>query len=84
MSWCFVSVVKPMRVSFQDAAACIGDAVTAYTALQCQARMSSGDTVFVVNGATVSITWVPNGYLMGITCLYRGCSDSIHSTTVSG
>ncbi|XP_072018784.1 quinone oxidoreductase-like protein 1 [Amphiura filiformis] len=45
-------VVKPMRVSFQDAAACIGDALTAYTALQCMGKMISGDTVFVVNGAS--------------------------------
>ncbi|XP_071135931.1 quinone oxidoreductase-like protein 1 [Mytilus edulis] len=45
-------VKKPERLSFEDAAAGIGDCVKAYTALFYQARVCSGDTVLVIDGAT--------------------------------
>ncbi|XP_071800938.1 quinone oxidoreductase-like protein 1 [Asterias amurensis] len=49
-------VIKPMRVNFHDAAACIRDAVKAYTALHYMARVCAGDTVLVINGASSSGT----------------------------
>ncbi|XP_038076427.1 quinone oxidoreductase-like protein 1 [Patiria miniata] len=49
-------VIKPMRVSFHDAAAGIGDSVRAFTALHYLARVCAGDTVLVINGATSSGT----------------------------
>ncbi|XP_022081677.1 quinone oxidoreductase-like protein 1 [Acanthaster planci] len=49
-------VIKPMRVSFHDAAAGIGDAVRAFTVLHYLARVCAGDTVLVINGARSSGT----------------------------
>ncbi|XP_055947941.1 quinone oxidoreductase-like protein 1 [Argiope bruennichi] len=43
---------KPETVSFVDAAACIGDAVRSYTALHYLGRLSHGDTVLVMDGAS--------------------------------
>ncbi|EEC14124.1 quinone oxidoreductase, putative [Ixodes scapularis] len=43
---------KPDNVSFVDAAGCIGDAVRAYTGLHYLGRMTSGDTVLVMDGAS--------------------------------
>ncbi|GLH01212.1 Quinone oxidoreductase-like protein 1 [Gryllus bimaculatus] len=43
---------KPDGVSFVEAAACIGDAVKAYTALHYLGRLTSGDTVLILNGAS--------------------------------
>ncbi|CAN7988777.1 unnamed protein product [Ixodes hexagonus] len=43
---------KPENVSFVDAAGCIGDAVRAYTGLHYLGRMTSGDTVLVMDGAS--------------------------------
>lgn len=48
----FDLVIKPNCVSFVDAAGCIGDCVRAYVALHYLARLNSGDTVLVLNGAT--------------------------------
>ena len=39
-------------MSFVDAAACIGDAVRSYTALHYLGRLSHGDTVLVMDGAS--------------------------------
>lgn len=46
---------KPAKVSFTDAACCIGDGVKAYTALHYKANICGGETVLVLNGATVRI-----------------------------
>lgn len=43
---------KPDTVSYVDAAACIGDAVRSYTALHYLGRLSHGDTVLVMDGAS--------------------------------
>lgn len=43
---------KPGNVSFVDAAGCIGDAVKAYTGLHYLGRLTSGDTVLVMDGAS--------------------------------
>ncbi|KAH7938319.1 hypothetical protein HPB49_022442 [Dermacentor silvarum] len=43
---------KPQNVSFVDAAGCIGDAVKAYTGLHYLGRLTSGDTVLVMDGAS--------------------------------
>lgn len=48
----FDVVLKPDDVSFVDAAACIGDAVKAYTALHYLGKLNSGDTVLIVDGAS--------------------------------
>lgn len=48
----FDLVKKPKKVSFVDAAGCIGDSVKAYTALHYLGRMASGHTVLVLNGAS--------------------------------
>ncbi|XP_013788492.1 quinone oxidoreductase-like protein 1 [Limulus polyphemus] len=48
----FDVVKKPDRVSFVDAAGCIGDAVKAYTALHYLGRMTGGDTILIMDGAT--------------------------------
>lgn len=53
----YVLVKKPDRLSFEQAAAGIGDSVKAYTALFYQARVCSGDTVLIIDGAT------PFGYI---------------------
>lgn len=45
-------VKKPAKVSFTDAACCIGDGVKAYTALHYKANICGGETVLVLNGAT--------------------------------
>lgn len=45
---------KPEKVDHIDAAGCIGDVVKAYTALHYQARVCSGETVLILNGASVS------------------------------
>lgn len=45
-------VIKPNSVSFIDAASCIGEGMTAYLALHYLGRMTSGDTILVVNGAS--------------------------------
>ncbi|KAK3097459.1 hypothetical protein FSP39_009811 [Pinctada imbricata] len=45
-------VTKPEQLSFEEAAAGIGDCVRAYTALFYQARVCSGDTILVIDGAT--------------------------------
>ncbi|CAL1280343.1 unnamed protein product [Larinioides sclopetarius] len=43
---------KPETVSYVDAAACIGDAVRSYTALHYLGRLSHGDTVLIMDGAS--------------------------------
>lgn len=43
---------KPEQVTFVDAAACIGDAVRSYTALHYLGRISCGDTVLIMDGAS--------------------------------
>lgn len=48
----FDVVKKPERISFVDAAGCIGDALKAYTALHYLGRLNSGDTVLVLDGAS--------------------------------
>ncbi|XP_046392602.1 quinone oxidoreductase-like protein 1 isoform X1 [Ischnura elegans] len=48
----FDLIKKPKKVSFVDAAGCIGDAVKAYTALCFLARMKTGNSVLVLNGAS--------------------------------
>ncbi|XP_069686397.1 quinone oxidoreductase-like protein 1 [Periplaneta americana] len=48
----FDVVLKPSTVSFVDAAGCVGDSVRAYTALHYLGRLSSGDTVIVLDGAS--------------------------------
>jgi len=57
-NYCIASVydtVKlPIGVSFAVAAACIGDGVRAYTALHYQGRLTAGDTLMVLNGASNS------------------------------
>lgn len=47
-------VKKPDKLSFEEAAAVVGDCVKAYTALYYQARLCGGDTVLVMDGATPS------------------------------
>ena len=44
---------KPTNVGHVDAAAAIGDALKAYTALYYLAKVSSGDTILICNGASV-------------------------------
>ncbi|XP_070569120.1 quinone oxidoreductase-like protein 1 isoform X1 [Ptychodera flava] len=44
-------IVKPTRLTFTEAAACIGDGVRAYTALQYLARLSAGETLLVTDAA---------------------------------
>lgn len=48
-------VQKPEKVDHIDAAGCIGDVIKAYTALHYQARVCSGETVLILNGASVSM-----------------------------
>ncbi|KAH9381444.1 hypothetical protein HPB48_008976 [Haemaphysalis longicornis] len=48
----FFEAKKPKGVSFVDAAGCIGDAVKAYTGLHYLGRLTSGDTVLVMDGAS--------------------------------
>lgn len=43
---------KPRGVSFVDAVGCVGDAVRAYMALHYLGRLSSGDTVLILDGAS--------------------------------
>lgn len=45
-------VKKPTNVGHVDAAAAIGDALKAYTALYYLAKVSSGDTILICNGAS--------------------------------
>ena len=45
-------VKKPSRVSHEEAAATIGDAVRAYTALHYHTHVCAGDTVLIMDGAT--------------------------------
>lgn len=45
---------KSKRVSHEDAAALIGDAVRAYTALHYHTHVCAGDTVLIMDGATPS------------------------------
>ncbi|ESO89238.1 hypothetical protein LOTGIDRAFT_210251 [Lottia gigantea] len=45
-------VRKPHHLSFEEAAASIGDCVKAYTALYYLGRVGVGDTVLVIDGAT--------------------------------
>ena len=49
-----VAVKKPNHVSHEEAAAIIGDAVRAYTALHYHTRVCAGDTVLILDGATPS------------------------------
>ena len=49
----FPIVKKPSKVNFADAACCVGDGVKAYTALHYKASISGGETVLVMNGASV-------------------------------
>lgn len=51
---CFVLFIvrKPSQVSHEEAAAIVGDAVRAYTALYYHARICAGDTVLILDGAT--------------------------------
>ena len=44
---------KPSKVNFADAACCVGDGIKAYTALHYQANICGGETVLVMNGASV-------------------------------
>ena len=48
-----VLVSKPGNVKHVDAAAILKDAVRAYTALYYLAKVSSGDTILVFDGASV-------------------------------
>ncbi|PVD28102.1 hypothetical protein C0Q70_10684 [Pomacea canaliculata] len=48
----FDVVRKPSQVSHEEAAAIVGDAVRAYTALYYHARVCAGDTVLILDGAT--------------------------------
>lgn len=50
----FDIVKKPSRVSHEEAAAVVGDAVRAYTALHYHAHVCAGDTVLIMDGATPS------------------------------
>ena len=45
-------VKKPSHVSHEEAAATIGDAVRAYTALHYHTHVCAGDTVLIMDGAT--------------------------------
>ena len=45
-------VKKPSRISHEEAAATIGDAVRAYTALHYHTHVCAGDTVLIMDGAT--------------------------------
>ncbi|XP_064628750.1 quinone oxidoreductase-like protein 1 [Lineus longissimus] len=47
-------IKKSSGVSYLDAAACVGDAVKAYTALHYMARICSGDTILILDGASSS------------------------------
>ncbi|XP_077976859.1 quinone oxidoreductase-like protein 1 isoform X2 [Glandiceps talaboti] len=44
-------VVKPRRVTFSEASACLVDGIRAYTALQYLARISAGETILVLDAA---------------------------------
>ena len=48
----FILVKLPKDVSFEDAAATIGDGVRAYTALFYHGHLCAGDTVLIVDGAS--------------------------------
>ncbi|XP_046847766.1 quinone oxidoreductase-like protein 1 isoform X2 [Xenia sp. Carnegie-2017] len=48
----FNIVKKPEKINFADAACCIGDGLSAYTALHYQAKLAGGETVLVMNGAS--------------------------------
>ena len=48
---------KPSKVNFADAACCVGDGVKAYTALHYKANLCGGETVLVMNGASVCRVW---------------------------
>ncbi|KAK7108324.1 quinone oxidoreductase-like protein 1 [Littorina saxatilis] len=50
----FDIVKKPNRVSHEDAAGTVGDAVRAYTALHYHTHVCAGDTVLIMDGATPS------------------------------
>ena len=54
MCFDFILVKKPSRVSHEEAAAAIGDAVRAYTALHYHTHVCAGDTVLIMDGATPS------------------------------
>ncbi len=44
---------KPSKVNFADAACCVGNGIKAYTALHYKANICGGETVLVLNGASV-------------------------------
>ncbi len=50
-----LSVKKPDAVTHVDAAAVIGDAVKAFTALYYLAKVSTGETILICNATSVSI-----------------------------
>lgn len=50
-----ITVQKPEKVSWFEAAAVIKDGLRAYTALHTLARMAAGQTVLVLDGAGVGI-----------------------------
>ncbi|XP_046573657.1 quinone oxidoreductase-like protein 1 isoform X2 [Haliotis rubra] len=47
-------VKKPSQLAFEDAAAAVGDCVSAYTALHYHAKVCAGDTLLVIGGATAA------------------------------
>jgi NADPH:quinone reductase-like Zn-dependent oxidoreductase len=53
LSFIFLTVKKPSKVNFADAACCVGNGIKAYTALHYKANICGGETVLVLNGASV-------------------------------
>ena len=46
-------VKKPSKVTYADAACCVGNGLQAFTALHYKANLCGGETVLVMNGASV-------------------------------
>lgn len=56
MGVCFWTVQKPEKVSWFEAAGALKDGLKAYTALHTLARMAVGQTLLLLDGASVSFT----------------------------
>lgn len=67
---------KPEKVDHIDAAGCIGDVVKAYTALHYQARVCSGETVLILNGASASgVMAIQLAHIWGVKVLATASSE---------
>jgi NADPH:quinone reductase-like Zn-dependent oxidoreductase len=60
------TVLRPSLVSEEDAAAVLTPGLRAYTALQYKMKTMAGDTILVMNGASVRISSFASTFLESI------------------